>query len=127
MTETNFSLKNRAKSFQYAWNGLRVLLLEEHNARIHVFMGIQTIVVGVVLQLSLTEWMFITLSIGFVITMEIINSAIENLSDFVSPQQSNLIKKIKDLSAASVLISALTSVIIGLFIFIPKLIELCSN
>ena len=127
MTETNFSLKKRAKSFQYAWNGLRLLLLEEHNARIHFFMGIQTIVMGVVLQLSTTEWMFITFSIGFVITMEIINSALENLADFVSPQQSNLIKKIKDLSAASVLISALTSVVVGLFIFIPKLIELCSN
>jgi undecaprenol kinase/diacylglycerol kinase (ATP) len=127
MTETNFSLKKRAKSFHYAWNGLRVLLAEEHNARIHVFMGFQTIVVGVILQLSRVEWMLITLSIGFVISMEIINSAIENLADFVSPQQSKFIKKIKDLSAASVLISALTSVVIGLFIFIPKLIELCSN
>ena len=62
------------------------------------------------------------LAIGLVITSEIINSAIENISDFISPEKHDLIKKIKDLSAAGVLISAITAFVIGLIIFIPKLI-----
>jgi len=62
--------------------------------------------------------------VGFVFSMEIINSAIEQLADFVSPDYHEAIKKVKDLSAAAVLISALVSVIIACIIFIPKIIEL---
>ena len=74
--------------------------------------------------MKLGEWVTIIIVIGFVFSVEIINSSIENLADFVSPNYNEIIKKVKDLSAASVLISALVSLIVGIIIFIPKIIEL---
>jgi diacylglycerol kinase len=60
-----------------------------------------------------------------VIALELINSAIENIADFVSPKQDTKIKKIKDLSAGAVLFSAIISVIIGLIVFLPKIVAVC--
>jgi undecaprenol kinase/diacylglycerol kinase (ATP) len=127
MTKSKFSIQSRISSFRFAFNGLRILTTEEHNSRIHIFMAIQTIIIGSIVHLSATEWMAIVFAIGFVISTEILNTAIENIADFVSPGRNQHIKKIKDLAAASVLVSTLTSITIGFIIFIPKLIELCSN
>lgn len=82
------------------------------------------IIAGFFFEISKTEWLAIIIVIGFVFSMEIINSAIEQLADFASSDYHETIKKVKDLSAAAVLISALVSVIIGCIIFIPKIIEL---
>jgi len=120
MKTQRFSITKRIKSFGFAFNGLKILILEEHNSRVHLIAAILVIIAGFYFQISILEWLAIILSIGFVITLEIINSAIENISDFISPEKHNSIKKIKDLSAAGVLISALTALIIGLIIFIPK-------
>jgi len=106
----------------YAFNGLRILLREEHNARVHVFISICVIVAGFVLEVSINEWLFLILSIGLVLTLEIINSSIENISDFVSPEKHEKIKIIKDLSAAAVLVGAITASVIGLLIFTPKIL-----
>jgi diacylglycerol kinase len=80
------------------------------------------ILLGILLKISLTEWMMVILVIGLVITLEIVNSAIESLADYVSPGKHDLIKKVKDLSAGGVLVSAISAVIIGLIIFLPKLL-----
>lgn len=124
MKNEKFSILKRIKSFKYAFNGLRVLIIEEHNARIHLMATILVLIAGVFFKISVIEWGMIAFSIGFVFSMEAINSAIENLSDFVSPNKQKLIKKVKDLSAAAVLISAITSLIIGCLVFIPKIINL---
>lgn len=124
MKNEKFSILKRIKSFKYAFNGLRVLIIEEHNARIHLMATILVLIAGVFFKISVIEWGMIAFSIGFVFLMEAINSAIENLSDFVSPNKHKLIKKVKDLSAAAVLISAITSLIIGCLVFIPKIINL---
>jgi len=71
------------------------------------------------------EWIAVVVAFGFVIAMEIVNSAIENIADFVSPEKHEMIKKIKDLAAAAVLIAAITAFIIGLIIFVPKILLLC--
>ena len=76
------------------------------------------------LQISLIEWGIIVFSIGFVITVEILNSSIENFIDFVSLEKHDAIKKIKDLSAAAVLVSSITAIIIGTLVFLPKVISL---
>lgn len=115
------------ESFKYAFNGLKIVFREEHNIRIHLFVSLIVIVCGCIFEISILEWIIICFAIGLVISLEIINSAIENLSDFVSPEFNQLIKKIKDLSAAAVLISAISSVIIGILIFAPKIIHLISN
>ena len=125
MANQKFSIKKRLTSFRYAINGLKILIKNEHNSRIHLVAMIVAIILGIILKISNLEWIAIVMVIGFVFSIEIINSAIENLADFVSPNYNEIIKKVKDLSAASVLISALVSLIVGIIIFIPKIIELC--
>jgi len=124
MKQQNFSIKKRIKSFIYAFSGLKILFKEEHNARIHFIATICVVVAGLLLNLLTYEWISVVFAIGFVITMEIINSAIENIADFVSPEKHEKIKRIKDLSAAGVLVSAITALIIGLIVFLPKFSEL---
>ncbi len=121
MKNQKFSVSQRLKSFSYAFNGLKILLREEHNARIHLLATTLVVIAGVVLKISTVEWIAIVFAIGFVITTEIINSSIENIADFISLGKNEKIKKIKDLAAAGVLVSAATALIIGLIIFIPKL------
>ena len=123
MKQDRFSILKRLKSFKYAFNGLRILFKEEHNARIHLFAMICVIIAGFFFRVSLFEWIAIVFSIGLVFSLEIINSSIENMADFVSTDRNEKIKKIKDLSASGVLISALTALIIGLIIFIPKILD----
>lgn len=122
-----FSLSKRLKSFSYAFNGLRTVIKEEHNLRIHLIVSSIVIVCGFIFQISIIEWILLCFAIGFVISIEILNSAIENLADFVSPEYHNLIKKVKDISAAAVLVSTISSVVIGILIFLPKIILLVNN
>ena len=123
MNKQKFSLKQRLKSFKHAFNGLRILLKEEHNARIHLIAAICVIVAGFGFQVSNYEWIALIFAIGLVFGLELINSSIENMADFVSPEKHDKIKKIKDLSAAAVLLGAVTALIIGLIIFVPKIID----
>ena len=126
-SKEKFSLSKRLKSFSYAFNGLRTVIKEEHNSRIHIIVSLIVIVCGFIFQISIIEWMLLCFAIGFVISIEILNSAIENLADFVSPEYHNLIKKVKDIAAASVLVSTISSVVIGILIFLPKIIVLINN
>ncbi|MBS5980401.1 MAG: diacylglycerol kinase family protein [Dysgonomonas mossii] len=119
-----FSLKKRSKSALYALNGLRVLFLEEHNSRIHIAIVIVVVTAGFLLKISNTEWLVICIVIALVFSLEIINSAIENICDYISPQWSEVIKKVKDLAAAAVFVSSVISVICGAIIFLPKLYNL---
>ena len=122
MRQPGFSIRKRIKSFGYAFNGLRLLIKEEHNAWIHVMATILAILLGFAFTISKTEWVALVFSIGFVFALELVNSAIENLADYSSPGTHELIKKVKDLSAAAVLIAAITALSIGLLIFIPKIV-----
>ena len=122
MFTDKFSLAKRIKSFQYAFNGLGILIKEEHNARIHLVAAIGVVIAGILCKISKTEWIAIVFAIGLVICMEIINSAIENIADFICPEQHDTIKKVKDLAAAGVLISAIVALIVGLIVFLPKVI-----
>lgn len=121
MKNINFSIAKRIKSFGFAFNGLRILFHEEHNSRIHFFASILVIIAALLFKLNTYEWIAIIFSIGLVITAEIINTAVENIADFLTTEQNNHIKKIKDLAAAAVLVSALTALTIGLIIFLPKI------
>jgi diacylglycerol kinase len=127
MKHQTFSIIRRIKSFGFALNGLKILIKEEHNSRIHFFAALCVLIAGFIFKLSAFEWISIVFAIGLVIALEILNSALENISDFVSPDRHDKIKKIKDLSAAGVLVGAITALIIGLIVFIPKILELCSS
>jgi len=118
----NFSLLKRIESFRYAINGLKILIKEEHNARIHLFISCSVIFAGIVFRISKIEWITVIFCIALIFSLELINSAIENTADIISKEKNDTIKKIKDLSAAAVLIAAVTSVIVGLIIFLPKIL-----
>lgn len=125
MKQQRFSIKKRIRSFGFALNGLKTLIREEHNSRIHLLATICVVFAGIFLKISAIEWIVIVFAIGFVITLEIVNAAIENIVDFISPGRNDMIKKIKDLSAAGVLVSTITALIIGLIVFLPKILDLC--
>ena len=127
MKSNKFSIKKRAKSFIYAFNGIRLLFLEEHNSRIHAVAAICAIIAGIILKILIFEWIALTFAIGFVFVVETINSSIENTADLISREKSSKIKRIKDLSAAAVLISSLSALVIGGLIFIPKIVALIKN
>ena len=107
-------------SFRYAFNGLKLLIREEHNARIHVFVATCVVIAGFAFGISANEWMAVTLCMGGVIALEMINSAIENIADFVSPGRHEHIQRIKDLAAGAVLVGVIASVAVGLMVFLPK-------
>ncbi len=118
-----FSIKNRLKSFKHAFNGFGILLREEHNARVHLAIASLVIIGAYYFNVSTTEWIVLILCMSSVITIEIINSAIENLADLVSEDFHPLIKKAKDLGAAAVLLTSFSAAIIGGIIFVSKIIE----
>ncbi|MEN9918600.1 MAG: hypothetical protein RL662_1036 [Bacteroidota bacterium] len=118
-----FTIQKRLLSFKYAWEGLKILCCEEHNARIHIAIAFFVILMGVFFNITASEWIVICMTIAIVIAMELVNSAIENLCDLVSPQYNHLIKKAKDLSAAAVLVTSVASIIVGLIIFLPKILH----
>lgn len=122
--QEKFSIAKRLKSFTYAFNGLKVLFWEEHNSRIHLFATVCVIVAGVLLKLSILEWVAVAFAVGLVFSGEAFNSAIEDLADIVCPERDERIKKVKDLAAAAVLVNALTAAVIGLLVFVPKIIHL---
>ena len=123
-TSYNMKQKNLLQSFKYAFNGLRILLREESNARIHLCIAFCVLIAGFVLRISKGEWIIIIFCIGLVFALELLNTAIENMADFVSKDYHVLIKKAKDLSASAVLIGAITAAIIGFIIFAPRIIGL---
>lgn len=121
MKNCGFTFRKRLASFRYAFNGIRLLILKEHNAWIHCFAAICVVIAGLFLGLSKMEWATVVIVIGAVLSAEAVNSAIESLADLVSPEYNEAIKKTKDLAAGAVLIMAIAAAIVGFIIFIPKL------
>jgi diacylglycerol kinase (ATP) len=119
-----FSIKKRIRSFGYAFSGLKTLFREEHNAWIHASATVLVIFAGFLLRISETEWIAVTAAIGMVIAAEAFNSSIERLADVVQPERDGRIKGVKDLAAGAVLACAIAAAVIGLIIFLPKLINL---
>lgn len=122
--KTGFSFKARARSFGYAWQGIKGLIVNEHNARIHLFATVCVIVAGFLLQLSVLEWAVVALCIGGVFMAEALNSAVEALCDKVSPDYDPLIGRAKDLAAGAVLLFVGGAAVAGLCVFVPKLLTL---
>jgi diacylglycerol kinase len=127
MNQKKFRIGDRLRSFKFAFNGIRVLFFNEHNAWIHLAAALLAIIGGIVFKISFSEWVFIFIAIGLVFTSEAINTSIEKLSDFVSPEKRSSIKEVKDLASAGVLISAITALIIGLIVFVPKILTLIAT
>jgi diacylglycerol kinase (ATP) len=109
-------------SFKYAWAGVSYAFQTQRNFRIHVFVGTVAIGLGAMLQLPGVEMAVIGLTVGAVLTMELLNTAIESVVDLTVKQTYHELAKIaKDCAAAAVLISAFASVGVAGSLILPKL------
>ncbi len=104
------------KSFGYAFKGIK-MALSQRNLKIHVACAFIVIALGFFFQITTIEWCMIDLCIGFVIALEIINTAIEYVVDLVSPQFNELAGKIKDIAAGAVLVVSISALLCGILIF----------
>jgi diacylglycerol kinase (ATP) len=117
-------LKKRLNSFKFAFAGIRDLFKTEPNAIIHLAAAIFAVGLGFFFSISKAEWCFVVFSIVFVFSAEALNTAIEHLTNLVSPDYNELAGKTKDAAAAAVLFAAIGSAIVGLIIFLPKIFTL---
>lgn len=111
-------------SFRYATVGLRYLFVTQRNARVQASIGGVAVVLGAALRISRIEWALLALLIALVLCLEAINSAIEATVDLVTNDYHPLAKIAKDVAAGAVWLMALTSVVIGAIIFLPRLLAL---
>lgn len=111
-------------SFKYAIEGIITAIKMERNMKIHVCFTIAVIIAGFVFKIDLQQWMICLLCIGIVISLEMVNTAIEQIANTIDKKYDDKIKIIKDVAAGAVLVSAIISAIIGLMIFLPKLLAL---
>ena len=112
------------KSFSYAIQGLKKALTEEPNFRVHVVLGTFACILAVILGFSALEWLILTVTIFFVLVLELINTTLENIVDLVSPEITGEAKVAKDVAASAVFLSAVFSILVGLGLFLPKIIAL---
>ena len=115
------------KSFYHAFQGIRVNILNERNLCIHFMVMLLVISFGFIFKINKIEWLICILLFGFVITLELMNTAIETAIDICMPEINPKAKLAKDTSAGAVLVVAIVSVVIGIMIFGPKLLEIWRN
>lgn len=116
------SLQKRVHSFRYAFQGLTDLFKSQPNARIHLMAGLGAVAAGFYFQISNMEWIAVVTCIAMVFSLEAANTAIEHLTDLVSPEFHPLAGKAKDVAAAAVLIGAIAALVVAGIIFLPKLL-----
>lgn len=116
-----FDLRARARSFVYAFAGWRYVVRNEHNSRIHLFVLLVVLILGVWVKIGRIEWAILLLTFTAVLSGEMFNSAIEAIVDMTSPEPHPLAKAAKDVAAGAVLFAACAAVIIGLLILGPPL------
>ena len=119
----NIIIENKKiiNSFKYAIEGIIASFKSERNMKIHVLATIIVVILGLILKINIFEWCFCIISIVLVISAELLNTAIENIVDMISPEKNEKAKLIKDISAGAVLVLAIGAFIIGMIIFIPKI------
>ncbi|SFC31213.1 diacylglycerol kinase (ATP) [Flagellimonas taeanensis] len=115
-------LKNRIRGVGYALKGMFLLLRTEASIKIQFFIALLMTAAGFLFEISSTEWIVQLLSIGMVMGVEGVNTAIEKMADYIQPQRDPKIGLIKDISAGAVMIVSVIASIIGLIIYVPKLL-----
>ncbi len=118
----NSFLTGRLKSVRYAFRGAIKLITTEHSVMVQVTLGLLVTCAGFYFNISNTEWLFQIFAIGLVVSIEGLNTAVEKIADFIHPNYDERIGFIKDIAAGSVFIAAITAIIIGLMIYLPRLL-----
>jgi diacylglycerol kinase (ATP) len=117
----SFSFTARLRSFRFAFEGLYEFFNTQHNAIIHLLMTGFVFIVAIFFKINKIEIIAVGLATGFVWAAELFNTAIEKLADMVSKEFHSQIKFIKDVSAAAVLVAAITAFVTGVIVFVPKI------
>ena len=125
-TKNKLTIKSRIQSFTYAIKGIICVFKNERNIWLQSICACIAIAAGFIFKISNIEWVIIILCIGIVFACETINTAIEAIVDFISPEYHKKAGLIKDLAAGAVLITAIMSAVIALIIFVPKIWTLIS-
>lgn len=118
MVNKYFSRKKVQQSLQQAGNGLKIAFRQEHTFRIFCLMAIIVFCLMIILRASGVEALMLILVVGIMLSLELLNSQIEKVLDVVHPQAEEKVKEIKDVSAAAVLVMAISSIILGLTLFL---------
>ena len=114
--------KNILISFRYAFSGIKYTFENSRNFKIQVLFAFSSLIIGYVLRLGTSDYLILLVTIFSVLILEVLNTSIESLVDLVIQKKfSNLAKISKDCSAGAVLLASINSVIIGLYLFIPKI------
>ena len=119
-------MKKFIYSVRFALQGMKLFFSHDRNGRIQAVIGITAIILGFTLSISSFQWLLVLFCIGLVISLEMINSAIERFCDMVTTDFHPGVKIIKDVAAGAVLVASIFSLVIGLIIFIPALVQFLS-
>lgn len=117
-------MKKFINSFKYAIQGIISSIKVERNIKIHFIIALLVILGGIILQISNIEWLMCIALIFVVISAELFNTAIEITLDVVMPEKNSKVKKAKDISAGAVLMVSIGAAVIGIMIFVPKILSL---
>lgn len=117
-------LNRKIQSMGYALSGLRTAWREEWNFRTEIAFALATLALAAYFNISASEWVVVIFMIGFVLSAEALNTALEEFCDMVKTDPDPHIAKIKDLAAAGVFLAATTSFVIGCIIFLPRIVDL---
>ena len=116
-------MKKFIKAISFALQGMKQFFSHDRNGQIQTVIGITAITLGCIVSISSYQWVLVLFCIGLVISLEMINSAIERYCDLIITDFHPRIKTIKDVAAGAVLVASITSLVIGLIIFIPALVH----
>lgn len=109
--------------FVYAYEGLRYCFRTQVNFRVHIAITIVAVLLGIFLSISWLEWALLTVIIVLVLAAEMVNTMIESLVDLVTQEYHPLAKVAKDVSAGVVLLTAIGATVVGVFIFLPRIVS----
>ncbi len=110
------------RSFGYAFDGIAYILRTQRNARIELALGVGAVLLAAWLGITAVEWAILAVTIGLVLALEWINTALELAVSLASPERHPSAKAAKDVAAACVLLGAVVSVVVGLLLFTPRLL-----
>lgn len=117
-------MSSEIKSFADALNGILYAIRSEKHMKFHLLATILVVAAGWFFDISFTEWCAVILCIGGVITAEVFNTAFEQLVNLVSPQYNVVAGRVKDLAAGAVLVFSISALVVGLIVFVPKIISI---
>lgn len=117
-------MKKIKNSFKYAIEGIWTSFKTERNMKIHIFIMILVIIAGIILKINKSEWIICIILFAIVIGSELFNTSIETIVDMVMPEKNEKAKIAKDVSAGAVLVVAIGAAIIGLVIFVPRILNI---